>query len=406
MKIYLVGGAVRDELLGLPIKEKDWVVVGGSIKEMKSNNYKQVGKNFPVFLHPETKEEYALARTEKKISSGYTGFVTNTNKEITLEEDLKRRDLTINAIAKDFNNNLIDPYHGIKDLKNRKLRHISDSFIEDPLRILRVARFHAKLAHLGFSVATETKRLMQKPSINKELLTLPSERVWNEFEKGICERSPHIFIKTLYECGALEILLPELDCCFHKEDNMRNVSENIGIRTLNALEYAANKNFNGPIRWAICLHGIDSSTRSKNFSNKIIKLEPVAISKLERLSKRLNVPNKFNKLAFLLTNFCDFILDAGNSKPDLIINLLNHCDAWRNESRFEDLLLCCEAIGSTNTIKENKPLSSIFFLRRVLATCKKIKVNEFIDAGMKDKDIGESLNNARKICIAGVKKQF
>ncbi len=396
MKIYLVGGAVRDELLGLSINENDWVVVGSSFEEMKSKNYKQVGKNFPVFLHPKTKEEYALARIEKKDGSGYTGFTTNSNKEITLEEDLKRRDITINAIAKDFNGNFIDPYDGIGDLKKRRLRHISDSFLEDPLRVLRVARFHAKLAHLGFRIENKTKELMREISRNRELLTLSSERVWCEFEKGICERSPQIFIQTLYECGALKVLLPELDSCFHNEDNMKN--------TLKSLEYAGNKNFDGPTRWAICLYGINSTSRSKKFSSKIIKLNTSDTSKFKGLSKRISMPNKFRQLAFLSINFSDYILNAENSKPDLIISLLNHCDAWRNESRFEKLLLCCEALSYSSSDIRHKTLSSISFLRTVLLSCKKIKAKEFLDAGIENKEIGDSLNNARKVCITGIKK--
>lgn len=396
MKIYLVGGAVRDELLGLSINENDWVVVGSSIEEMKSKNYKQVGKNFPVFLHPKTKEEYALARIEKKDGSGYTGFTTNSNKEITLEEDLKRRDITINAIAKDFNGNFIDPYDGIGDLKKRRLRHISDSFSEDPLRVLRVARFHAKLAHLGFRIENKTKELMHEISRNRELSTLSSERVWCEFEKGICERSPQIFIQTLYECGALKVLLPELDSCFHNEDNMKN--------TLKSLEYAGNKNFDGPTRWAICLYGINSTSRSKKFSSKIIKLNTSDTSKFKDLSKRISMPNKFRQLAFLSINFSDYILNAENSKPDLIISLLNHCDAWRNESRFEKLLLCCEALSYSSIDIRHKTLSSISFLRTVLLSCKKIKAKEFLDAGIENKEIGDSLNNARKVCITGIKK--
>lgn len=406
MKIYLVGGAVRDELLGFSIKEKDWVVVGSTPEEMKAKKFIQVGKNFPVFLHPKTKEEYALARTEIKKGAGYTGFITNTHNKISLEEDLKRRDLTINAIAKDQNGNLIDPYKGIKDLKNRKLRHISDSFIEDPLRVLRVARFHAKLAHLGFTIADKTKQLMSVISKNGELSTLSSERVWREIEKGLCERSPNIFIQTLYECGALKVLLPELDCCFHKDDNMQNTDKNIGKRTLKALKYAADHNFNTAIRWAICLHGIDNTTRSKNFSNKIIEMNPSLTSEFNGLSKRLSIPKKFSQLAFLLVSFSDFILNAEKSKPDLIISLLNHCDAWRNKSKFEDLLLCCEALSSTNIDVKHKSFSSISLLRRVLENCKKIDNKEFIKAGIKDKEIGESINNARKVCISRIIKQF
>ena len=270
MKIYLVGGAVRDELLDFYQRER----LGCCRKHTRRNESQKIHssrKELSCFLHPKTKEEYALARTEIKKGAGYTGFITNTHNKISLEEDLKRRDLTINAIAKDQNGNLIDPYEGIKDLKNRKLRHISDSFIEDPLRVLRVARFHAKLAHLGFTIADKTKTTDECNFKKRRAKHLSSERVWREIEKGLCERSPNIFIQTLYECGALKVLVPELDCCFHKDDNMQNTDKNIGKRTLKALKYAADHNFNTAIRWAICLHGIDNTTRSKTFQIKLLK---------------------------------------------------------------------------------------------------------------------------------------
>ena len=214
MKIYLVGGAVRDLLLHYPFKERDWVVVSADAQQMLDLGYQQVGKDFPVFLHPRTKEEYALARTERKTAAGYTGFEVHATPDVSLEEDLMRRDLTINAIAQDEQGNIIDPYHGQNDIKNKLLRHVSPAFSEDPVRILRVARFAARYAHLGFTVAPETMQLMTSMVNNGEVDALVAERIWQEMYKALNERNPEVFLTTLRECGALKKILPELDCLF------------------------------------------------------------------------------------------------------------------------------------------------------------------------------------------------
>lgn len=406
MKIYLVGGAVRDQLLGLPVTERDWVVVGGSAAELEALDYQQVGKDFPVFLHPKSKEEYALARTERKRGTGHTGFTVDANPEVSLEQDLSRRDLTINAIAQDDSGQLIDPCHGLKDIQQRQLRHISPAFNEDPLRVLRVARFHAKLAHLGFSIAKETLLLMRDISRSGELATLSAERIWREFSQALNQASPQVFIQTLRQCDALAALLPELDHCFDQHDNMRNVASQIGQRTVDALTYSAEQNLSGPVRWSLCLHGINHRSRAKNIAAKTIGPEPSSNDQVNAITQRLKVPNEYGELALLAVHYCNHIMQAQNSKPDLIIDLFDRCDVWRRPERFEQLLYCCEALSATNDEQAHTVLGSITFLRTAYQRCHQINAEQFVNAGLTGKAIGESLRNARKICLAELKQQF
>ena len=406
MKIYLVGGAVRDELLGLPVIERDYVVVGATPEQMLEQNYQQVGKDFPVFLHPESKEEYALARTERKQGHGHTGFDIHASQDVTLEQDLTRRDLTINAIAQDESGRLIDPCGGLGDINNRVLRHISDAFVEDPLRVLRVARFHAKLAHLGFQIARPTLALMQTISASGELATLSPERVWIEINKGLSQTSPQVFVDTLYKCGALEKLLPELDRCYHNRDNMLDVSGSIGERTAKALEYAAQHDFSNPIRWAITLHAIDQSNRPKNLIAKVLSEKSEDKDIIKVIGQRLRVPNEFSELAGLAAYYIDFAIQAKTAKPDIIVNLLDVCDAWRRPERFGEFLQTCEALISTSPEQSHQNLGSIAFLRRAHRLCANISGQQFIDAGISGAAVGESIHNARKMCVAELKQQF
>lgn len=406
IKTYLVGGAVRDQLLGIKVIERDWVVVGATAKAMLDQDFQQVGKDFPVFLHPESKEEYALARTERKDGSGHTGFKVHASTDVTLEQDLLRRDLTINAIAKDDAGRLIDPYNGLGDINQRLLRHVSDAFTEDPLRVLRVARFHAKLSHLGFTIADETLALMKDISRSGELKTLSPERVWQEFRKGLNETSPQAFIQTLYQCGALEELLPELNRCFHNNDNMLDVSSSIGIRTLTALEYAAKQHYAGEIRWAIVLHAIDSNSRPKNIIAKVISKKSGNDNAIKMISERLKVPNDYSELASLVAYYIEFAIQAKASKPDIIISLLDICDAWRRPDRFQAFLQSCEALISTSPERSHQNLGSIAFLRTAHERCKQVDAKEFIEAGISGEAIGDSIRNARKVCIAELKQQF
>lgn len=309
MKIYLVGGAVRDKLLGIPVKEKDWVVVGASVKEMLKNGFIQVGKDFPVFLHPETKEEYALARTERKIGLGYTGFEFNTATNVSLEEDLKRRDITINAIAESPNGLIIDPYNGREDLKNKLLRHVSPAFSEDPVRILRVARFAARF---GYTVAEDTLKLMQTMVENGEVNALVAERVWKEFERALQEPHPEKFFEVLVACHANNILFP-----------------NIAIPGpgINALLSAAQKTTRNTIRFAALTHVFSEA-------------------ELLNLCERYRIPNEYRDLALLLIRNLSQYTKINQFTPEEILNFLLNVDAFRREERFNDFLLAWEVCSS------------------------------------------------------------
>lgn len=406
MKTYLVGGAVRDQLLGLPVHEKDWVVVGGTAEQLLALGYQQVGKHFPVFLHPETNEEYALARQERKSGKGHTQFEIIANPNTTLEEDLYRRDLTINAIAKGDSGKLIDPYHGIDDLNKQTLRHISDAFIEDPLRVLRVARFHAKLGHLGFTIEPSTLALMKKISQSDELEHLSAERVWQEFAKGLGERSPQLFIHTLYRCHALEILLPELDTCFQHHDNMRDTELKIGERIQSALQHASAQNYNNQVCWAITCHALETHNRPKNLLPKVVPDIDKTQSVVHKLCLRLKVPNDFAHIALLSAFYIDFIIQAKKSKPDTIATLLDKCDAWRKPEQFKALLKVAECLTATDSEQPQRNLSSITFLRQAHSNCLQIKAQAFVEQGLTGEAIGEAMHNARKVAIAELKQQF
>lgn len=332
MKIYLVGGAVRDYLLKLPIKDRDWVVVGSTPKKLLKKKFKQVGKDFPVFLHPKTFEEYALARTEKKCGVGYTGFVTNYSKKVTLNEDLIRRDLTINAIAQDKYGNFIDPVNGIRDIRLRLLRHISKSFKEDPLRVLRVARFSAKLAHLGFQIEKKTMQLMNRMVKNKELSFLTSHRVWNETRKALSTYSPHVYFLTLKQCNALSILFPEIDNLY-KINNKYYFYEykNLGDYFLFSLSNFSKKNHSIDMRFAfLCQFFIfytnfykkDILSKDNNYQSNLIK----------KMFIRLDVPISIRKLSYIVVKNYFFLHNIFFITSKEIVNLFNRMNVWRNPS--------------------------------------------------------------------------
>ncbi len=402
MKTYLVGGAVRDELLGIPYNEKDWVVVGSTPDELLALNYEQVGKDFPVFLHPKTHEEYALARTEKKAGHGYHGFDVHYDPDVTLEQDLLRRDLTINAIAKDNNGKLIDPYNGVEDLNNRILRHVSNAFIEDPLRVLRVARFHAKLHHLGFSIAEQTFTLLKEISISGELKLLAAERVWTELQKGLATQAPDIFIKTLYQCGALTELIPELDKLYHLSDNLKDAEPVIGKRIENALEHAAKRNLSIRIRWAIICHALENNLRPKNLVAKVIINPQRETSNTVLLNQRLKVPNDFTRVSELGSYLIDIIIQANKANPNRTVELLDSCDAWRRPDHFNDILLMAECLISSDS-NNNEAYASLTFLRQAHEICKGVSAKEFIDNGLAGPEVGEAIFNARKVIVSGLK---
>lgn len=322
MKIYLVGGAVRDKLLGLPVKERDYVVVGSTIEEMLAQKFRQVGKEFPVFLHPKTGEEYALARAERKVKPGYKGFVFDTSKEVTLEEDLKRRDLTINAMAYDeVQAKIIDPFGGRNDIADRLLRHVSEAFQEDPVRILRVGRFVARFAHLGFSVYPDTMHLMKKMVSAGEVDALVAERVWKELERALREKNPELFFEILYQCQALPILFPHLAI---KGAGMRALKASIAI------------SYDPLIRFAALLHDYDGADAKEAKKN------------IQALCHRYRAPNLYRELAILTVLHYKQAFAAPTLDASSLLSLLTALDVFRRENRFQNFLTVCNVIAKAD----------------------------------------------------------
>ena len=344
MKTYLVGGAVRDELLSYPFKERDWVVGGARVADMLTAGFQQVGKDFPVFLHPETKEEYALARTERKTAAGYKGFDVHASPDVTLEEDLIRRDLTINAIAKDEQGEIIDPYNGVRDIEDRLLRHVSSAFSEDPVRILRIARFLARYAHLGFSIADETMQLMKDMVDAGEVDALVPERVWQEMKKALSEKTPTAFITTLRDCGALKRIIPELDCLFGVPQPEEHHPEiDTGIHTLMVLEQACKLSSETDVRFAALLHDVGKGTTPKEQWPRHIEHEARGARIVLEVCQRLRIPNEYRDLAERTARFHLHYHRALELKPSTVVKTLEQLDAFRKPERFEKFLLASEA---------------------------------------------------------------
>lgn len=356
MNIYLVGGAVRDQLLGLPVHERDYVVVGAKGEEMIAAGYQPVGKSFPVFLHPETQEEYALARIERKVGHGYHGFTFDVNQHVTLKEDLLRRDLTINAMAQDTEGSIIDPYGGQADLKARVLRHVSPAFIEDPLRVLRVARFAARFAHLGFTVAPETIQLMREIAHQGELEHLVSERVWKELERALRSESPWVFLQVLREAQALKVVLPEIDALYGVEQSIVHHPEiDAGIHIEMVQQQAAKLTKDPVIRFAALMHDVGKGLTPKDKWPDHAGHEYAGEKAVRALCARLNVPNEYEQLAFITAKYHGDAHAANEKDPHTILAVLEKCDAFRRPERFEQFLVACEADFRGRPGYEEKP---------------------------------------------------
>lgn len=341
MQIYTVGGAVRDELLGLPVQDRDYVVVGATPEEMVRRGFRPVGKDFPVFLHPRTHEEYALARTERKTGRGYKGFQVYAAPRVTLEEDLARRDLTINAIAKDEAGKLIDPYRGAADLRAGILRHVSPAFVEDPVRVLRVARFAARF---GFSIAPETLALMREMAANGEVDALVPERVWQELSRGLMEKKPSRMIHALRECGALARILPELDALFGVPQTAEYHPEvDTGVHVMMVVDYAAAQDYSLPVRFAALTHDLGKGTTPREVWPRHIDHELRSFELVNALCRRLRVPNDCRELALVVARFHGIPLRAFDLRPETILKLLLETDALRQAQRFEAFLQTCSA---------------------------------------------------------------
>lgn len=365
METYVVGGAVRDELLGLPVKDRDHVVVGATPEEMVALGYRPVGKDFPVFLHPVTQEEYALARTERKVGRGYKGFQVFASPEVTLEEDLARRDLTVNAIARTESGELIDPFNGVSDIKGRTLRHVSPAFIEDPVRILRVARFAARFA--DFSIAPETMDLMCWMVEEGEVDALVAERVWQELSRGLMEARPSRMFETLLDCGALERILPEVHRLWGVPQPAQHHPEiDTGVHVMMVVDYAAAQNYSLPVRFAALTHDLGKGTTPKDILPRHIGHEERSVHLLRDVCKRLRVPNDCRELAHIVARYHGKAHRAEEMRPDTLVRLLQDTDAFRQPERFREFLRACECDSRGRTGFENRPYPQAGRLLQVL----------------------------------------
>ena len=365
MQTYVVGGAVRDELLGLAVKDRDHVVVGATPEQMVALGYRAVGKDFPVFLHPETHEEYALARTERKVGRGYKGFQVFASPEVTLEEDLARRDLTVNAIARAENGELIDPFHGVADIERRVLRHVSPAFVEDPVRILRVARFSARFA--DFSVASETMELMRSMVEAGEVDALVPERVWQELSKGLMEAKPSRMFEVLRECGALKKILPELDRLWGVPQPPKHHPEvDTGVHVMMVLDYAASRDYSLPVRFAALTHDLGKGTTPMDVLPRHIGHEDRSVNLLRDVCKRLRVPNDCRELAHIVAKYHGKVHRVEEMRPDTLVRLLQDTDAFRQPERFREFLRACECDSRGRTGFENKPFPEADLLLKIL----------------------------------------
>ncbi|MFK5986278.1 MAG: multifunctional CCA addition/repair protein [Pseudomonadota bacterium] len=402
MQIFRVGGAVRDRLLKQKIRDIDYVVVGATIEEMLEQGYTAVGKDFPVFLHPITKEEYALARTEKKIAKGYKGFTFYTSIDITIEQDLYRRDLTINAIAEDETGQLIDPYSGVADLNNKILRHVSAAFAEDPVRILRTARFAARFAGLGFTIAEETNSLMKKMVRQGEADALVAERVWKEVESALLEPYPEVFIQALRQCGALKCLLPEIDNLFGVPQTEQWHPEiDTGIHTLMVLQQGVkiiqqqsktlSRENQLAIQFAALVHDVGKAKTPKNQWPSHKKHEVNGIPIVKGICKRLKVPKHICNLALLVTEYHLLFHRMGELKKGTIIKLFNALDAFRRPQRLELFLLVCEADSRGRKAYEDIIPEQADLCRHYYQQACAVNVKDILALGYKNNEISEQL---------------
>ncbi|QIB67644.1 multifunctional CCA addition/repair protein [Kineobactrum salinum] len=392
MEIYLVGGAVRDTLLNYPVTERDWVVVGATPDELLTQGYQQVGRDFPVFLHPQTKDEYALARTERKQGHGYTGFEVHCDPAVTLEQDLQRRDLTINAMAQRRDGTIVDPYGGQRDLGRKLLRHVSDAFVEDPLRVLRTARFAARYAHLGFSVAAETRELMADIVAQGELAHLPAERIWVEFERALGERDPQVFITVLRDCGALAALLPEVEALFGVPQPEQHHPEiDTGAHTLMVLQQAARLSPATDVRFAALLHDLGKGLTPQAQWPRHIAHEQRGLALVRAVCERLRTPNQHRELALQVCEYHLLCHRALDLRGKTLLKLLRGTGALRQPARFEAFLLACEADARGRQGRQDQAYPQADYLRRALATARTVTAASFIEQGISGKALGDAI---------------
>lgn len=407
MQIYLVGGAIRDKLLKRPVKEKDWVVVGATPDDMLAQGYRPVGKDFPVFLHPDTNEEYALARTERKTGTGYKGFTCDASTSVTLEEDLLRRDLTINAIAEDNQGHIIDPFKGQQDLNNKILRHVSPAFAEDPVRVLRVARFAARYAYLGFRIAEQTLELMQNMASAGELDYLVPERVWQELQKALAEQHPDIFFETLRASHALAIIIPEIDRLFGVPQTAEHHPEiDTGVHTLMVLQQASLLSNSTSVRFAALTHDLGKAATPKEEWPRHIAHEERGAVLVEQMCKRLKIPNAYKDLAVLVARYHLQCHRAFELRANTLLNLFEKAGAFRNPEKFEQFLLACEADARGRKGREQNPYPQAAYLKSALASAMTVNAKPFIEQGLQGKAIADAMYNTRCTTLKKFKQEY
>ena len=406
MNTYLVGGAVRDRLLGYPVREYDWLVVGETAEAMLAQGYRPVGKDFPVFLHPETREEYALARTERKTAPGYKGFAVYATPEVTLEEDLQRRDLTINAMAIDSEDRLIDPFRGQYDLQHRILRHVSPAFSEDPVRILRVARFAARYAHLGFKVAEETRQLMHDMVMNGEAAHLVAERVWTELHKALKENTPSEFFRVLKACGALRVVFPEIDALFGIPQPEKYHPEiDTGIHALMALDQATQLSEHAEVRLAALLHDLGKALTPSRYWPSHHGHEQNGLPVLDRFCERLRIPKNFKTLCLHVMQYHTHCHRALELRADTLTDMLQAIGAFKADSRLDDFILACEADARGRTGFENRNYPQADFVRAAANEAAVIETAAVLRSDLQGAQIGAAIRQLRIAAINNFKQR-
>ncbi len=406
MEIYLVGGAVRDKLLNLPSRDKDWVVTGATPQQMTDLGYKPVGKDFPVFLHPQTKEEYALARTERKCGHGYHGFTFHTSTEVTLEEDLARRDLTINAIAEDSKGNIIDPFGGQNDLQKGILRHVSDAFVEDPVRLLRIARYAARYAKLGFVIAEETQRLLKQIVSSGEVNELVAERVWNEISRALDEDSPSVFFLVLRQCNALTVLLPEIDRLFGVPQTVTHHPEiDTGVHTMMVVDVAARLGADNTVRFAALCHDLGKGSTAAAELPRHIAHEKKGLSLIEGMCGRLRIPAEHRKMAELVCEYHTHCHRAADLKISTILNVLEKLDVFRRPQRLHSFLLACEADARGRLGYENSSYPQAEIFRLCFKAASDVDIKDLVKAEASGSEIQSQLRKRRIEAIARALKK-
>jgi tRNA nucleotidyltransferase (CCA-adding enzyme) len=405
VKTYRVGGCVRDRLLGIPVSDIDWVVTGATPADMEAAGYRPIGKDFPVYLHPESKEEYALARSERKIGPGYHGFEVDFDPSTTIEQDLLRRDLTINAIAEDETGKLIDPYSGQHDIEARRLRHVSDAFVEDPVRVLRVARFAARYHHLGFRVVDETCNLIRQMGAAGELDSLVAERVWQELSRALDEPDPAVFFETLRDCDVLSLLFPEIDALFGVPQTAKYHPEiDTGIHVMLALQKSAELGYDNETRFAVLMHDLGKAATPKLILPGHHGHELRSRKLAQTFCKRWRVPKAHSELAAITAEFHTHVHRAFDLKPSTLFKLFTQTDAFRKPERFRKMLDACIADVRGRTGLENREYPQADFLEQLAQKLRDIDVTGLQAQGFTGKALGEALRRERLALIKQEKR--